>query len=283
MFYQAKKNIRKIGFNCGLEIRNIIAPYRKGQAIGLPESISNPIFLCSYPRSGNTWTRMLITYLINRGKIQPDIDNIDYYVPDLDNKKYIKNFLGEGKYSRFFKTHSPKLFFMPRIIYNVRDPRDAEASNFLYWTRATETNMSLGEFLFRRSTHKFGFWFEHVEKAIEFSNFYPNRILFVKYEDLKSNPIQELQRIAEFSNLKVNDSSQYEQAVESCLLSKQKSISKKSENPWKKYTLQKGEVNIYQEIFADQVLLNRFLDFCGSTPNKLGYALEDFKSTPNLK
>ena len=268
-----KAFIQDIGFYLGIDIRSIVAPQNRWKAIGLPHHIPEATILCSYPRSGNTWTRKLLTYLATKGQVEPDINNIDLYVPDLIDKN-IDSFLAAGKYSKFFKLHTPRYFYMPRVIYNLRDPRDAEASAYLYWKHISGQKISLDDYLFRRSTHPFGFWHEHVSAAHEFSKIHPKQILFVKYEDLHANPVQELQKIAQFSGLDIRNDSLYQKAINSCLLDKQKSISQLSEDPRKRYTVRNGETNTYRDVFSD-LALDRYIDFCGDVPRKVGYYLSN--------
>lgn len=65
---------------------------------------SEDIFLVSYPRSGNTWMRTLLTYLIF--KINPDsLNNLKYYVPDIYYKIPINKMIKSEAY--VVKSHEP--------------------------------------------------------------------------------------------------------------------------------------------------------------------------------
>src|ERR1019366_2584136 len=83
--------------------------------------LPDDIFLVSYPKSGNTWTRFLLGNLLN-----PDegitFANVERKVPDIyaESKRTLK----KAPRPRLIKSHE---CFDPRyrrVIYIVRDPRD---------------------------------------------------------------------------------------------------------------------------------------------------------------
>lgn len=167
--------------------------------LNLDEIRADDVFLCSYPKSGNTWLRFLIAHLISsRINIHPK--NIDELVPDVYMAAEIANKL---KSPRILKTHHALFDSYPKTIYVVRDVRDVLLSYYHYQTSLGKFSGSLSEFIRIADTlHPFGSWGEHVQSALEFQQKYPQRILILRYEDLQQQPETELQKILAFTGIK---------------------------------------------------------------------------------
>jgi hypothetical protein len=73
--------------------------------------LKNDIFIVSYPRSGNTWTRFLIANMMHPDK-KFNFRNIDLFVPDLNKTR-----ADRIKTQRFLKTHYPFYKYFPQFIY----------------------------------------------------------------------------------------------------------------------------------------------------------------------
>jgi len=86
---------------------------------------SDDVFLVSYPRSGNTWTRFLLGNLIDQ-KDPLTFSNIESRIPEI----YFNNdrFLRQLPRPRLLKSHECFQPHYPHVIYIVRDPRDVEIS-----------------------------------------------------------------------------------------------------------------------------------------------------------
>src|SRR5438128_1282186 len=91
------------------------------------------VYLVSYPRSGNTWTRFLVGNLL-----QPDepatFSNIEtrvaevYFNPDHKLRRLAR--------PRILKSHEAFHPKYPRVIYIVRDPRDVAVSFYHHNVKA---------------------------------------------------------------------------------------------------------------------------------------------------
>src|SRR5207253_5494584 len=87
------------------------------------------VFLVSYPRSGNTWTRFLIGNLLSINE-PVNFANIESKIPEIYNNPNRK--LRRLPRPRIIKSHE---VFDPRykkVIYIVRDPRDVAVS-YYHW------------------------------------------------------------------------------------------------------------------------------------------------------
>src|SRR5579864_4614101 len=98
------------------------------------EVFPDDVFIVSYPKSGNTWTRFLIANLVYPEK-QPDFSNINLVIPDPEALS--KRALANLPRPRILKSHQ---YFDPRykhIIYIVRDPRDVALSQYYFHIKRT--------------------------------------------------------------------------------------------------------------------------------------------------
>src|SRR5580698_1578569 len=91
--------------------------------------LPDDIFLVSYPKSGNTWTRFLLGNLMSPDE-RVTFVNVERKVPDIYAKS--KKALKKIPSPRVIKSHE---CFDPRyrrVIYIVRDPRDVAVSAYHY-------------------------------------------------------------------------------------------------------------------------------------------------------
>jgi hypothetical protein len=191
------------------------------------------IFLVSYPKSGNTWTRFLLGNLMN-----PDeaitFANVERKVPDIYSKS--RKALKKLPRPRVIKSHE---CFDPRyrrVIYIVRDPRDVALSAYHYdrkgknipddfpvetyvSTRFMKTDEYFGDwgghagswlvnsknvFQLSRLKNEFlgtiGSWGENTMSWLG-ARGHDREFLLVRYEDLLEDTQREMTRISEFLGL----------------------------------------------------------------------------------
>lgn len=158
------------------------------------------IFIASYPRSGNTWTRFLIGNLVHQNE-EVTFITVERLVPDM--YKHSDRVLRRLPRPRVVKSHE---CFDPRyrkVIYIVRDPRDVAVSNY-HWElklRSIKEGYPIEDFVPRWMNPDFwpriGSWGDHVSSWLA-TRRGREGFLLMRYEDLKANTEGELGRVAKF-------------------------------------------------------------------------------------
>jgi len=163
------------------------------------------VYLVSYPRSGNTWMRVMLAELMY-GESGDSLADLGYYMPDSKKPQSIKNTIQSNFH--IIKTHDP---FMRnrlsenfrKVIYLVRDPRDVVIS----WHRFSSVSyykFDLDQFIFEWVTGRIypTSWSTHVSSwtgpGYEKINI---EMCIIKYEDLLVDTITNLQKVADFIDL----------------------------------------------------------------------------------
>ena len=178
--------------------------------------LSDDVFLVSYPKSGNTWTRFLLGNLLF-----PDTPvtfaNIHVLVAcPLSTPR--KDFERMPR-PRTIKSHDCFDPAFPRVIYIVRDPRDVVISHYHYHRKIREIDdhLPMEAFVERFLAGETclapnGSWGENVGTWLSTREGDP-RFLMLRYEDLLADAEREVRKIVQFLNLKTT-SAQITQAVE---------------------------------------------------------------------
>lgn len=158
------------------------------------------VFLVSYPRSGNTWTRFLIGNLIYQDE-PVTFANIESRLPEIYfNPDRILRRLPRP---RILKSHECFQPHYRRIIYIVRDPRDVAVSFYHHNIKAGNIaeDYAIADFVPRfiagEFDAKWGSWSDHVLSWMLLRQNSPAFIV-LRYEDMKEQPETELARVAAF-------------------------------------------------------------------------------------
>jgi hypothetical protein len=191
------------------------------------------VFLVSYPKSGNTWTRFLIANLVYPEK-NPDFSNINDLVPDPE--AMAKRDLERASRPRLLKSHQYFDPRYPKVVYIVRDPRDVVLSEYHFdiKRRAIPDDFPVPEFVARfvrgEVNHQSGTWFENAA-----SWFYTRRrdprFLLVKYESLQSQAMDEMERIANFLGISATPE-RLAFAIEQSSADRMRELEKKQAHLW---------------------------------------------------
>ena len=160
------------------------------------------VFLVSFPKSGNTWTRFLIANLVYPND-RVDFASIHKLVPD-PFVTWKRDFDSMPR-PRIIKSHECFEPRYPRAMYIVRDPRDVVISQYHYHRKCNkiEDGYPMEKFVARflaGDTCPHGSWGQSVTTWIT-SRYNDPRFLLLRYEDLVSDPHRELARVATFLNI----------------------------------------------------------------------------------
>jgi len=165
----------------------------------IDETLPEDIFVCGYPKSGNTWFQHLIAGLVFGVDVQNAPDGvINDVVPDTHFRRYYRRYLTPS----IFKTHHLPRPSYRRIVYLIRDGRDAMVSYFHHlaansdgvdFARMVETGQGLYP----------GKWHEHVRAYLETPN---ADLIVIRYEDLVRDTAKELGRFCSFARIERSES-----------------------------------------------------------------------------
>lgn len=160
---------------------------------------SDDIFIVSYLRSGNTWTRFLVANLMHEHE-PVTFSNIERVIPDIhaQSRRYLKSI----PRPRILKSHE---YFDPRykkLIHIVRDPRDVVLSyyNFQRKYRHIGDGYPMEAYVDRfvaGELNDFGSWGENVLSWLATRHDSPS-FLLLRYEDIVKETTRELAKIAAF-------------------------------------------------------------------------------------
>jgi hypothetical protein len=184
------------------KVRGKSARYRRRRKLERTQAL-----IISYPKSGRTWLRVMLTqYIAQRENLTHS--SLDLYDATRQSPRFIlTDFHHEQAHHRLEISHQD-LVFDPAglrkkaIIFLYRDPRDTAVS--MYFQLTKRETLAQGEF-FQGSLsdllrdERFG-----LEKIIRFNNLWLDngdrcqRFLPLCYEHMRENPAQQLVKVLEF-------------------------------------------------------------------------------------
>jgi hypothetical protein len=198
-----------------------------------PSFHGQSVFICSYPKSGTTWTQNIVYQLLSDGN--RNFDHISSFSPFYEHMntwnitdrklhaKYDENFNQLGY--RIFNTHL-RSDMLPlgdehsKFIYVIRDGRDVVTSFYHHLSNQAndggDFRGTFREFLVEwcAGTLPYGRWVDHIMDWYRFPSSdscgdRKSSILFLRYEDMKSDFPATLVKIANhlgMENFDVNSS-----------------------------------------------------------------------------
>jgi len=171
---------------------------------------ANDVFLASYPKSGNTWLRHLLTHIITgqETKWRGSVESISNIVGKHSALPGVAS--GAG---RLIKTHEPYRPAYKRAVLLVRDARDVAVSEYFFQKNYSKTfgryknsfELFL-EYFLAGKTNGYLSWQKHVESWLNASKLPENQILVLSFEQFKSNTSASLRDIVDFLGVECSDS-----------------------------------------------------------------------------
>ncbi|XP_074321505.1 cytosolic sulfotransferase 5-like [Silene latifolia] len=247
------------------------------------------LIIASFPKTGTTWLKSLLFSVVNREKYDikqsPLLNNhphelvyrleIDVYGNAFDYPR--PQHLSELPSPRLFHTHLPYISLPKsikdsecKVIYVSRNPMDTLVSLWYFTTSAlkkggvdVEYSMEdcFEEFMEGKLGH--GPFFEHIIEYWKQSLEQPETVLFLKYEDLKDDPIVELKKLAGFVGVPFSSQEESEgvikEIIEFCSINnlKEMEVNKSgviNEYFEKKSYFRKGEVGDWTRYFTPSMV-----------------------------
>ena len=166
-------------------------------AFALPEGCPGAVMLASYPRSGNTWIRYLLSYLFSdQDRIHRE--DLNQYVPDLHEIGWDHVLAVQA---RVLKTHDYPHNSYRHAIYVIRDPRDVAISYYNRMKNREEIDLSRPDFIRNWTEDRIwpGSWASHALSWREYIQ--KTGGLFLRYERLKQDTPKTLERISQYIGL----------------------------------------------------------------------------------
>jgi Sulfotransferase domain len=153
------------------------------------------VFFVSYPRSGSSWLRPLVTVALNAESATEGRSSFNAAIPDMYGAG---SRLVEYCRPRMIKSHEPYQPLYPKVIYLYRDGRDVAVSYYNFYRTVRQYGGTFDDFLglFLKGKVNFGRWDIHVDSWMfgEFSA----PLLAVAYEELHRNTSKTVARVMEF-------------------------------------------------------------------------------------
>lgn len=236
------------------------------------EILAEDVIIAAYMKSGSTWFRNLIAGVIYG--IDPEFAPFKLVWDLVPNYGPKRPFYKRYSTPMYFKSHDLPQPQFKRVVYLIRDGRDVMVSYFHHFK--TMEGGKDADFL-KVVKGKKGLpaackWHRHVETWL--SNPYDAQMLIIKYEDLKTNPVNELQRFCAFVGEK-RDEAFLKLIAEKAAFEKMRQ--KEAANgmgllawPKEKAFVRRGEIGSYKDEMPPEIL-DIFLLDAEATLRKLGY------------
>jgi Sulfotransferase domain len=233
------------------------------------------VFIVGYPKSGNTWFQHLVSgvvYGVDARTSPPLLAND--LVPDV----HLNTFYRRYSTPMFFKSHSLPRADYRRVVYLLRDGRDAMVSYFHYLQALRGAKLDFLELVTAGAPEIPCKWHQHVEAWLQ--NPHDARMLVIKYEDLLSQPVEQLERFCRFIHLD-RERNQLKAVAEAAqfrnLRAKEASLGLGRPGVWPadKFFFRRGVVGSHLDEMPGDVL-RAFMSEASDTLRRNGYPTGEF-------
>ncbi|CAH8295808.1 unnamed protein product [Eruca vesicaria subsp. sativa] len=244
--------------------------------------IQNDVILATIPKSGTTWLKALTFAILNRNRFDPVVSdhhplltsNPHDLVPFLEYKLYANGEVPDlsGLASpRTFATHVPFGSLKGsieeqgvKVVYLCRNPFDTfisswHFSNSVKSESVSPVSLEEGFDLYCRGVIGFGPFWEHMLGYWKESLKRPERVLFLKYEDLKEDIETNLKKLASFLGVSFTEEEEGKGVVKAiadlCSFESLKKLevnklNKSIKNFENRYLFRKGEVSDWRNYLS---------------------------------
>lgn len=163
---------------------------------------TDDIYLVSYPRSGNTWMRVIMSELLY-GESGESIKDLQHYVPDIHVKTRASDVIDADRH--IVKSHYTYRRSYGNVVYIVRDPRDVVLSHYRYQEKLKYHHGRFDQFLLDWVNGRIWpcSWLEHVNSWTG-RGIQDRDLLIIRYENLLSDAVGQICKIIEFFRFDVN-------------------------------------------------------------------------------
>ncbi|CAH2048053.1 unnamed protein product [Thlaspi arvense] len=179
------------------------------------------IILASFPKSGTTWLKALTVSLLERSKKHSSDDEhillsdnphgiVPFFEIDVFHESSSPDLSKFSSFPRLFSTHMPLHTMKPtlkdspcKIVYICRDVKDTLISwwFFVCAMLKVEPKTSILESIYKSfcsGAIYYGPFWEHVLSYWKGSLEDPKHVLFMRYEEIKAEPCDQIKRLADF-------------------------------------------------------------------------------------
>ncbi|KAH9504968.1 Sulfotransferase 6B1 [Bulinus truncatus] len=248
---------------------------------------NDDILLCSYPKAGCHWLFEILYMMVNRstkmssaGKdFAGDIDVMpNIFLDSIPSRRILNSHLPYGALPKEVSEKKIKKILL------VRNPKDTVVSYYNHHSNCRHKSAYKGNFndyfkLFMSGQLEFGNYFDYIldwNKILTNNN--NNAIFLVSYEELKSDPLQVIRKIANFLNITIEESLA-EKIIEACDLRLMKQKRMKENKPMMFY--RKGIVGDWKNWLSDEQSLNHGIMTKSSSPStEVAFGLQSFGRIP---
>jgi hypothetical protein len=230
--------------------------------------VPQDVFVVGYPKSGNTWFQDLVTMVIYG--VPPSLSPpllAQTLVPDVHARPFFQRY----STPMYFKSHYLPRPEYRRVVYLLRDGRDALISQYHHFS-AFRDSVDLMAMVTDESQLHHGFWHKHVNAWL--ANPFQADLMVIKYEDLKEDPVTELERFCDFVGVR-RDRSLLETVARETVFEKMRQREIRlgeGDLEWPKNHLfrRRGIIGSYKDEMPPEVL-KTFMSYSADTLKHCGY------------
>ncbi|KAK6117851.1 hypothetical protein DH2020_048407 [Rehmannia glutinosa] len=204
------------------------------------------VLLASTMKTGTTWLKSLSLCIMQNKthqKYEDDIlttQNPHFHVPTIESMIYSTKALQVKLYDtstpHLLHTHLPYAVLPDsvknsncKIVYIARNPKDTLISMWHFSNSIMRKNqdpfaLEKAVDCFCSGVDQYGPFFEHVVEYWQESQKRPQKILFIKYEELKTDPKVHVSKIAEFLGRPFEDEKEVDEVLWRCSLERLKNL-----------------------------------------------------------